>query len=135
VHHKLKEIEAVRMQEKLTCYQKTRGSDVQKEDTTMSSSSKVNSLSLTPEELVHLGDVSVTSKYGANLALLSRILAEDMRSTLNSFRYDLEDMRSTLNSFRYDLDNNLPKQIHLVVKEVMGNVEGERASELGSPPT
>jgi hypothetical protein len=121
VHHKLKEIEAVRMQEKLTCYQKTRGSDVQKEDTTMSSSSKVNSLSLTPEELVHLVDVSVTSKYGANLAPLSRILAEDMRSTLNSFRYDL--------------DNNLPKQIHLVVKEVMGNVEGERASKSGSPPT
>jgi hypothetical protein len=44
---------------------------VQKADTTKASSSKVNSSSLTPEELVHLVDVYVASKCGADLAQLT----------------------------------------------------------------
>jgi hypothetical protein len=69
---------------------------------------------------VHLVDVSITSKYGADLAQLTRILAEDMRNTLNLFWCDL--------------DNNLPKQIRLVLREVMGDVHGKRVSESGCPP-
>jgi hypothetical protein len=81
---------------------------VQKADTDMASSSKVNSSSLTPEELVHLVNVSVASKYGSNLAQLTRILAKDMHSTLNSFWYNM--------------DNDLPKQIRWIVREVMRDV-------------
>jgi hypothetical protein len=64
----MEEIEAIKMQEKLACYQKTRGGKVQKADTAKASASKVNSSSLTPDELVHLVDVSVACKYGAELA-------------------------------------------------------------------
>jgi hypothetical protein len=41
---------------------------MQKADTVTSSSSKVNPSSLPHEDLVHLVDVSVASKYGADLA-------------------------------------------------------------------
>jgi hypothetical protein len=81
---------------------------VQKADTDMASSSKVNSSSLTPEELVHLVNVSVASKYGSNLAQLTRILAKDMHNTPNSFWYNM--------------DNSLPKQIRWIVREVMRDV-------------
>jgi hypothetical protein len=80
----------------------------------------VNSSPLTPKELVHLVHVSIASKYGADLAQLTRVLAEDMRNTLNLFWCDL--------------DNNLPKQIRLVLREVMGDVHGKRVSESGCPP-
>jgi hypothetical protein len=60
----LGEIEAMKMREKLTCYPKTRRGIMQKADTAKASSSKVNPLPLTPEELVHLVDVLVASKYG-----------------------------------------------------------------------
>jgi hypothetical protein len=68
MHHEMEEIEATRMKEKLACYQKTRGVIVQKADTAKASSSKVNSSSLSLEDLVHLVDIFVASKYGVDLA-------------------------------------------------------------------
>jgi hypothetical protein len=68
MRHDLEEIEAAKMRDKLTCYQRTRSGVVQKTDTTKATAPKVNSSSLTPEDLVHLVDVSVVSKYGADLA-------------------------------------------------------------------
>jgi hypothetical protein len=62
----LEVVEATKMKEKLACYQKTKGGVVQKGDTSKASASKVNSSSLTPEELVHLVDASVPSKYSAD---------------------------------------------------------------------
>jgi hypothetical protein len=56
---------------------------------------------LTPEELVKLVDVSVASKYGADLTQFTRIIADDMRNTLESFKTDLH--------------NSLPRQVRLVV--------------------
>jgi hypothetical protein len=111
----LEEVEAMKMHEKLACYQKARGGVMQKVDTIKASSSKVNSSSFTPEELVHLADVSVASKYGANLAQLTHALAEDVRGELESFRQDLDD--------------NLPHQIQSVVKEVIGNVQGKQTPD------
>jgi hypothetical protein len=67
MRHDLEEIEAAKMRDKLTCYQRTRSGVVQKTDTTKATAPKVNSSSLTPEDLVHLVDVSVVSKYGADL--------------------------------------------------------------------
>jgi hypothetical protein len=87
----LEELEASRMCKKLACYQKTQNGVMQKADTTKPSSSKVNSSSLSPEDLVHLVDVSVASKYRADLTQLTRALAEDVGSTLDSFRHDLDD--------------------------------------------
>jgi hypothetical protein len=82
----LEEIDAAKMREKLACYQRTRSGVVQKADT-----AKVNPSSLTPEDLVHLVDVSVASKYGADLAQLTRALVENVRHTLESFRQDMDD--------------------------------------------
>jgi hypothetical protein len=104
----LEELQAVRMHEKLVCYQKTRNGVVEKADTTKVSLSKVNSSSLSPKDLVHLVDVSVASKYGVDLAELTQAMGKDVCITLDSFQRDL--------------DNSLPTQIQSVVKEVMGKM-------------
>jgi hypothetical protein len=49
------------------------------------SAPKVNS-SLSPEDLAQLVDVSVASKYGADLTQFMRLVAEDMRNTLETFK-------------------------------------------------
>jgi hypothetical protein len=77
-------------------------------DMVKASLSKVNSSSLTPEDLVHLVDVLVASKYGADLTHLTHALAEDVRHMLDSNKQDL--------------DNKLFRQIKFVVKEVIGNM-------------
>jgi hypothetical protein len=66
----------------------------------------VNSSSLSPEDLVHIVDISVASKYGADLAHLTRVPVEDVHGTIDSFKHDLND--------------NLPRQIRMVVKDVVG---------------
>jgi hypothetical protein len=111
----LEEIEAAKMREKLACYQRTRSGVVQKADTTKATSSKVNPSSLTPEDLVHLVDVSMASKYGADLAQLTRALAKNVRHTLESFRQDMDD--------------NLPRQIKNIVKEVVGVTQGKQSTD------
>jgi hypothetical protein len=55
-------------------------------DTTNASTSKVNPSPLLAEELAHPVDISVSSKYGTNLAHLTHVLVEDVRLTLDSFR-------------------------------------------------
>jgi hypothetical protein len=89
-------------------------------DTFKAASSKVNSSFPTPEELVHLVDVSITSKYGADLAQLTRVLAEDVRSTIDSFKHDLHD--------------NLPRQIRSVLKDVVGESQGKQPIDITSTP-
>jgi hypothetical protein len=114
----LEEVEVARLHEKLACYQKTRNGVVQKADTARASASKVSTEPLPPAELAHLVDVSVASKYDTDLAQLTRVLAEDVRFTLDSFKHDL--------------DNNLPKQIKSVVKELVGNMQGKQTVNLAS---
>jgi hypothetical protein len=120
MRREMEEIEATRMRERLACYQKTRGGVVQKADTSKAASSKVNSSFPTPEELVHLVDVSITSKYGADLAQLTRVLAEDVCSTIDSFKHDLYD--------------NLPRQIRSVLKDVVGESQGKQPIDITSTP-
>jgi hypothetical protein len=112
----LEEVEAARLREKLACYQKTWSGVVQKADTARASASKVSTQPLPPEELAHLVDVSVASKYDTDLAHLTRVLAKDVHFNLNSFKHDLDD--------------NLPKQIKSVVKELVGNVQGKQTVDL-----
>jgi hypothetical protein len=70
------------MRKNLACYQKTRSSVVQKADTAKATTSKVSTSSLSLEDLVHLEDVLVVSKYGSDLAQLTRALAEDLDDNL-----------------------------------------------------
>jgi hypothetical protein len=51
---------------KLVCFQKTRNSVIKKADTTTTLGVKVNSY-LSPEDLAHMVDISVASKYGDHL--------------------------------------------------------------------
>jgi uncharacterized alkaline shock family protein YloU len=59
---------------------------------------------MTPEELVKFIDVAVSSKYGNDLSNLMRVITDDVRSTLESFKTDLQ--------------NAFPRQIRLVVHQV-----------------
>jgi hypothetical protein len=60
----LEEEMAERWCKKLVCFQKTHYDVIKKAEMTTTSGTKV-SLPLSPEDLVHLVDVSVASKYGA----------------------------------------------------------------------
>jgi hypothetical protein len=40
-----------------------------------------------------------------------------------------EDVRTTIDSFRCDFDNNLPRQIQSIIKEVMGTLRGKPDSD------
>jgi uncharacterized alkaline shock family protein YloU len=70
---------------------------------TMTTTSTVTP-NMTPEELVKVMDVAVASKYGNDLSNLTRVITDDVRSTLESFKTDLQ--------------NALPRQIRLVVQQV-----------------
>jgi hypothetical protein len=65
LQRKLEEVMVERRRKKLACFQTTRGRVIKKGDT-MEASVPVNS-PFTLEELVHMIDVSVNSKYGADL--------------------------------------------------------------------
>jgi hypothetical protein len=118
MRRELEEVEATKMCDKLACYQRTRSDIVQMVDTVKATVSKLNSSSFIPEDLVHLVDVSVTSKYDVDLAQLMHALAEDMWHTLDSYKHDL--------------DNGLSRQIRSVVKEIIGNTQGKRVTDVSS---
>jgi uncharacterized alkaline shock family protein YloU len=59
---------------------------------------------MTPEVLVKFIDVAVSSKYGNDLSNLMRVITDDVRSTLESFKTDLQ--------------NAFPRQIRSVVHQV-----------------
>jgi hypothetical protein len=59
---------------------------------------------MTPKELVKFMNIVVASKYGNNLSNFTRVITDDVRSTLESFKTDLQ--------------NTLPRQIRLVVQQV-----------------
>jgi hypothetical protein len=92
---------------KLVCFQKTRTRVIKKTVptimTTMTTAPTVTS-NLTPEELVKLVDVSVTSKYIADLTQFTHIIADDMRNTIETFKADLH--------------NTLPRQVRSVVQQI-----------------
>jgi hypothetical protein len=71
--------------------------------TTMTTAPIVTS-NLTPKELVKLIDVSVASKYDADLTQFMHIIADEMRNTLECFKTDLH--------------NSLPRQVRLVVQQI-----------------
>jgi hypothetical protein len=74
---------------------------------------------LTPKELVKLVDVSVASKYNVDLTQFTRIIADDMHNTLESFKMNLH--------------NTLPRQVRSVVQWIQGEAQGKQP--VGSPST
>jgi hypothetical protein len=104
----LEEVMAERRRKKLTCFRKTRGGVVKKGDT-MKASTLANS-SFTLEELVHLINVSVNSKYGADLEGITWALIDGLE-----FKQESE---------------KLPKQIRAMVQQVFGESKGKRDVEV-----
>jgi hypothetical protein len=101
----LEEEMAVARRRKLACFQNTCIGVIKKTIpvvTTTTTMSPTVTSNLTPEELVILIDVSVASKYNTNLTQFTRIIADDMRNTLESFKTDLH--------------NTLPRQVRSVVQ-------------------
>jgi hypothetical protein len=91
---------------KLECFQKTRTRVIKKAAPTITTIATMATTStvtphMTHEELVKFMDVAVASKYGNGLSNLTRVITDDVRSTLESFKTDLQ--------------NTLPRQIRSVV--------------------
>jgi hypothetical protein len=57
-------------------------------------------------------DVSVIVKYSADLTQFTRVVVEDMRSTLDAFKQDF--------------NSNLPRQVSTLVQQINGEVQGKR---------
>jgi hypothetical protein len=91
---------------KLACFQKTHTGVIKKTSPTIMTTVTTAAAStvtpnMTPEELVKFMDIAVASKYGNDLSNLTRVITDDVRSTLESFKTDQK--------------NALPTQIRLVV--------------------
>jgi hypothetical protein len=93
---------------KLACFQKTRNSVLKKSNMAVAPSTTVNS-HLSPEDLMQMVDVSVASKYGADLTQFTWVMAEDMRSTFNMLKQDLS--------------NYLSKQVRALVQQINGEAQ------------
>jgi hypothetical protein len=103
----LEEEMATARRSKLACFKKTRIGVIKKIVlaimTTTTTAPTVTS-NLTPKELVKLIDVSVASKYDDDLTQFTRIIADEMRNTLECFKTDLH--------------NTLPRQVRSVVQQI-----------------
>jgi hypothetical protein len=115
----LEEKMAERRQRKLAFFQKTCNGVVRKAYTAPASGVKVNT-SLSPEDLVHMVEVSVASKYGADLIQFTRVVAEDMRSMLDPFKQDLS--------------GSLPRQVRAIVQQLSGESHEKRTEEFVATP-
>jgi hypothetical protein len=96
---------------KLACFQKTRTGVIKKTAPTVTTTVTIATAStvtpnMIPKELVKFMDVVVASKYGNDLSNFTRVIIDDVRSTLESFKTDLQ--------------NTLPRQIRSVVHQVQG---------------
>jgi hypothetical protein len=94
--HELEEEMAELWRKRLMCFQKTCNGVIKKTNMVAATSDKV-STQLIPEDLIHMVDVSVVNKYGADLTQFTCVVAEDMCNMLETFTTDLS--------------NNLPRQV------------------------
>jgi hypothetical protein len=83
------------------------------------SGAKVNS-ALNPEDLAHMVDVSVASKYGDDLTQLTWVMVEDLRSTFDALKQDLS--------------SSLPRQVRAVVQQINGEAQGKRVEASSAVP-
>jgi hypothetical protein len=116
MQRELKEVMAERRSKKLTCFQKMRGGVVKKGDT-VKASSPVNS-PFTLEELVHMIDVSINSKYGADLEGITRTLMDRVRGSVESLRLEFKQE-----------SENLPRHVITWIQQLLGEARGKRDVE------
>jgi hypothetical protein len=83
----LEEVMVERRKKKLACFQKTRG--VVKKGDTVKASFPVNS-PFPLEELVHMIDISVNNKYGADLEGITCTIMDSVRGSLESLRVEFK---------------------------------------------
>jgi hypothetical protein len=111
---------AERRQRKPTCFQKMRNGVIKKADTAATTDAKV-SAQLSPEDLVHMVDVSVASKYGVDLTQFIRVIVEDLRSMLDTFKTDL--------------NISLPRLVRSIVQQIGGETQGKCVDEVTATPS
>jgi hypothetical protein len=116
LQHEMEEEVAERQKKKLTYFQKTRHGVVKKGDM-MKASTPVNSL-FTLEELVQMIDVSVNSKYGANMEGITRTLTDSVKGSMESLRLE----------FKQEFEK-MPRQIRAMVQQVLGESREKRTME------
>jgi hypothetical protein len=88
LQREMEEVMAERRKKKLACFQKTRNG-VLKKGNTVKASAPVNS-PFTLEELVHMIGISVSSKYGADLEVITRTLTDSVRGSVESLRLEFK---------------------------------------------
>jgi hypothetical protein len=113
------EEEMAEIRRKLACFQKMRNGVIKKADMTSVSTAKVTS-NLSPKDLVHMVDVSIASKYGADLTQFTRVIPEDMCNTLDAFKQDL--------------NGSLPRQERAVVQQINDESQGKRVQGTANVP-
>jgi hypothetical protein len=79
---------AERRKKKLACFQKTRSGVVKKDDTARASLPVSSPFTL--EELVHMIDVSVSRKYGADLESITCMLTDSVPGSVESLRLEFK---------------------------------------------
>jgi hypothetical protein len=116
VQWEMEEVMAKRKRQKLACFQMTRSGVVKKGDT-MKASTPVNS-PFTLEELVHIIDVSVSSKYVVNLEPITWTLTNSVRGSVESLRLEFKQE-----------SEKLPRQVRAIVQQGLGEAGGKREFE------
>jgi hypothetical protein len=104
---------------KLACLQKGCQDVIKKSDTAAVSSAKLTS-HLRLEDLVHMVDESMASRYGADLTPFTWVMAEDMRNTFDALKQDLS--------------SSLPRQVRALVQQINGEVQGKWVEGFGAAP-
>jgi hypothetical protein len=107
---------AERRKNKLARFQKTRHGVMKKGDT-VKASILVNS-PFTLEELVHLIDVSINSKYGADLEGITRTLTDSVKGSVESLRLEFNQE-----------SEKMPRQIRAMVQQVLDESREKRHTE------
>jgi hypothetical protein len=111
---------AERRRKKLACFQKTQSGVIKKGDT-MKASTLVNS-PFTLEELVHMIDVSVSSKYGADLEVITRSLTDSVKGSVESLRLEFKQE-----------SKKVPRKVRAMVQQVLGEARDKREFESPGP--
>jgi hypothetical protein len=122
LQREMEEVMAERRKKKLACFQKTRNGVVKKGDT-LKASTLVNS-PFTLEELVHMLDVSVNNKYGVDLEVITRTLIESVWGSVESLRLEFKQE-----------SKKMPRQIRLIVQQVLGEARDKQDCESPSAST
>jgi hypothetical protein len=113
---KMEEEMAERQNKKLACFQKIRHGVIKKGDM-VKASTPLNS-PFTLEELVHIIDVSVNSKYGANLEGITCTLKNSVKGSVLSLRLEFKQE-----------SEKMSLQIRAMVQQVLGESREKRTTD------